>query len=128
MPNNGNYPNFGGFSQTFGVNTKILGFYTLGTHYSWGYPNFESLPKMCYLDEAWICALRLRFVVLLRCGRLPSASQLGWLGALRHGTNIGQTQLHLSLLSRSSLPVIPPLVLLGKLLWIPCYLMSGVLQ
>ena len=50
MPNYGNYPNFGRFSQTFGVNAKILGFYTLGTHYSWGYPNFESLPKMCYLD------------------------------------------------------------------------------
>ena len=31
---------------------------------------------------AWICVLRLWFVVLLRCGRLPSASQLGWLGAL----------------------------------------------
>ena len=28
MPNNGSYPNFGGFSQTFGVNAKILGFYT----------------------------------------------------------------------------------------------------
>ena len=31
---------------------------------------------------AWICVLRLWFVVLLRCGRLPSASQLGRLGAL----------------------------------------------
>ena len=50
MPNNGSYLNFGGFSQTFGVNARILGFYTLGTHYSWGYPNFESLHKMCYLD------------------------------------------------------------------------------
>ena len=52
MPNNGSYPNFGRFSQTFGVNAKILGFYTLGTHYSWGYPNFESLPKMCYVVDA----------------------------------------------------------------------------
>ena len=50
LPNNENYPNFGGFSQTFGVNTKTLGFYTLGTHYSWGYPNFVELPKSCYLD------------------------------------------------------------------------------
>ena len=49
-PNYGNYPNFGGFSQTFGVNAKILGFYTLGTHFSWGCPNFVNLPKMCYLD------------------------------------------------------------------------------
>ena len=51
MQNNGSYPNFGGFSQTLGVNAKILGFYTLGTHFSWGYPNFVDLPKMCYLDE-----------------------------------------------------------------------------
>ena len=50
MPNNGSYPNFGEFSQTLGVNAKILGFYTLGTHYSWGYPNFVKLPKTCYLD------------------------------------------------------------------------------
>ena len=28
MQNNGSYPNFGEFSQTFGVNAKILGFYT----------------------------------------------------------------------------------------------------
>ena len=52
MQNNGSYPNFGGFSQTLGVNAKILGFYTLGTHFSWGYPNFVDLPKMCYLDVA----------------------------------------------------------------------------
>ena len=32
------------------------------------------------------------FVALLRCGRIPSASQLGWLGLLRHGADIGQTQ------------------------------------
>ena len=50
MQNNGSYPNFGGFSQTLGVNAKILGFYTLGTHFSWDYPNFVDLPKMCYLD------------------------------------------------------------------------------
>ena len=50
MQNNGSYPNFGRFSQTLGVNAKILGFYTLGTHFSWGYPNFVDLPKMCYLD------------------------------------------------------------------------------
>ena len=45
MPNNGNYPNFGRFSQTLGVNAKILGFYPFGTHYSWGYPNFVEFPK-----------------------------------------------------------------------------------
>ena len=45
MPNKGNYPNFGGFSQTFGVDAKILGFYTLGTHYSWGYPNFDEFTQ-----------------------------------------------------------------------------------
>ena len=28
MQNNGSYPNFGEFSQTFGVNAKLLGFYT----------------------------------------------------------------------------------------------------
>ena len=63
-----------------------------------------------YLDRAleepslgvWICVLRLWFVVLLRHGRLPSASQLGRLGALGHGANIGQTQLRLSLLSRDA--------------------------
>ena len=36
------------------------------------------------------------------CGRLPSASQLGWLGPLRHSADVGQTQLRLSLLSRKS--------------------------
>ena len=46
MQNNGSYPNFGRFSQTLGVNAKILGFYTLGTHF-----NFVDLPKMCYLDD-----------------------------------------------------------------------------
>ena len=59
LPNNRNYPNFGGFSQTFGVNAKILGFYTLGTHYSWGYPNFTELPKTCYLD---VCYVKLHFL------------------------------------------------------------------
>ena len=29
MPNNGNYPNFGGFSQTLGVNAKMLGYKTV---------------------------------------------------------------------------------------------------
>ena len=53
------------------------------------------------------------FVVLLRCGRLPFASQLGWLGLLRHGADIGQTQRE----SRAAvLP--PPLVLLGKMTWL----------
>ena len=42
------------------------------------------------------------FVALLRCGQIPSASQLGWLGLLRHGADIGQTQLRLSLLRRES--------------------------
>ena len=50
MQNIASYPNFGRFSQTLGVNAKILGLYTLGTHFSWGYPNFVDLPKMCYLD------------------------------------------------------------------------------
>ena len=55
---------------------------------------------------------RLVFVALLRCGRLPFASQLGWLGLLRHGADIGQTQL----LRRESRAAVlpPPLVLLGK--------------
>ena len=49
------------------------------------------------------------FVALLRCGRLPFASQLGWLGLLRHGADIGQTQLRLSLLRRKSrAAVLPP--------------------
>ena len=58
------------------------------------------------------------FVALLRCGRLPFASQLGWLGLLRHGADIGQTQLRLSLLRRESrAAVLPsPLVLLGNVL------------
>ena len=62
--------------------------------------------------------LCLCFVALLRCGRLPFASQLGWLGLLRHGADIGQTQLRLSLLRRESrAAVLPsPLVLLGKIL------------
>ena len=51
MPNNGNYPNFGRFSQTFGVSAEILGFYTLGAHYSCVYPNIVDLHKTCYLDE-----------------------------------------------------------------------------
>ena len=46
--------------------------------------------------------LRGCFSVLLRCCRLPSASQLGRLGALGHGADIGQTQLRLSLLSHES--------------------------
>ena len=56
MPNYGNYPNFGGFSQTFGVSAKIWGFYTLGTHYSCVYPNFIDLPKTCYLDVVKLLA------------------------------------------------------------------------
>ena len=51
---------------------------------------------------AWIFVLRLLFVVLLRCGRLPFASQLGWLGPLQQGADIGQTLLRLSLLRRQS--------------------------
>ena len=58
MQNNGSDPNFCRFSQTLGVNAKILGFYTLGTHFSWGYPNFVDLPKMCYLDDAGPASLR----------------------------------------------------------------------
>ena len=54
------------------------------------------------------------FVALLRCGRLPFASQLGRLGAMRHGADIGQTQLGLSLLRRESRSCLPPLVLLGN--------------
>ena len=47
--------------------------------------------------------------VLLRCERLPFASQLGRLGPLRHGADIGQTQLRLSLLRRESrAAVLPP--------------------
>ena len=45
--------------------------------------------------------LHLLFCSILR-GRLPFASQLGWLGLLRHGADIGQTQLCLSLLRRES--------------------------
>ena len=60
-----------------------------------------------------LCGLSFR---LLRCGRLPFASQLGWLGLLQHGADIVQTQLHLSLLRRKSRAVscLLPLVLLGK--------------
>ena len=58
---------------------------------------------------AWICVLRFWFVILLRCGRLPFASQLGWLGPLRHRADIGQTQLHLSFLRHESrAAVLPP--------------------
>ena len=49
---------------------------------------------------AWICVLCFWFVILLRCGRFPFASQLGWLGPLRHSADIGQTQSGLSLLRR----------------------------
>ena len=57
----------------------------------------------------WIDVLCLWFVALLRCGQLPFASQLGWLGLLRHGTDIGQTQLRVSLLRRESrAAVLPP--------------------
>ena len=45
---------------------------------------------------------------LLRCGRLPFASQLGWLRLLRHGTDIGQTHLRLSLLRRESRAAVLP--------------------
>ena len=66
--------------------------------------------------EAWICVLRFWFVVLLRWGRLPFASQLGWLGPLQHGANIGQTQLRLvySGASHELRSCLPPLVLLGN--------------
>ena len=50
------------------------------------------------LFVAWIFVLCLWFVVLLRSCRLPSASQLGKLFPLRHGADIGQTQLGRSLL------------------------------
>ena len=72
------------------------------------------------LEEPLVSGLDRRsvlvFVALLRCGRLPFASQLGWLGLLRHGADIGQTQLRLSLLRRESRAAVlpPPLVLLGK--------------
>ena len=42
------------------------------------------------------------FLLSSRCGRLPFASQLGRLGPLRHGADIGQTQLDLSLLRHES--------------------------
>ena len=65
-----------------------------------------SLRAPLWLAGAWICVLRfLWFVVLLRCGRLPFASQLGWLSPLQHGADIGQTHLHLSLLRHESLAV-----------------------
>ena len=48
-------------------------------------------------------------VLLRSCERLPFASQLGWLGPLRHGADIGQTQLRLSLLRHESrAAVLPP--------------------
>ena len=34
--------------------TSFYQFYTLGTHYSWGYPNFVELPKTCYLDAQFV--------------------------------------------------------------------------
>ena len=41
---------------------------------------------------AWICVLHLWFVILHRCGRLPFDSQLGWLGPLGQGADIGQSR------------------------------------
>ena len=67
MPNNGNYPNFGGFSQTFGVNAKILGFYTLGTHYCWGYPNFESADRHLLLSWASLSHMMAQTQVEIEC-------------------------------------------------------------
>ena len=40
----------------------------------------RSLQEPC--SVAWIDVLRLWFVILLRCGRLPFASQVGWLSPL----------------------------------------------
>ena len=55
---------------------------------------------------AWICVLHLWFVVLLRCGQLPFASQLGWLGPLRQ--QLCLAQLRLSLLFRESRAAVLP--------------------
>ena len=65
---------------------------------------------MSGLDRRFV----LVFVDLLRCGRLPFASQLGRLGLLRHGADIGQTQLRLLRRESRAAVLPPPLVLLGK--------------
>ena len=44
------------------------------------FPSRKSAKRIEPSCGAWICVLCLWFVVLLRCGRLPFASHLGWLG------------------------------------------------
>ena len=68
------------------------------------------------LEEPLVSGLDRRsvlvFVALLRCGRLPFASQLGWLGPLPH-TALTLVK-HCSGASHELRSCLLPLVLLGK--------------